>query len=60
MNENEIKQSDKKIAKDVKDGVSDYFKPSGSDWGAKIKGMLGVSDPLQEALDKRKKKYANY
>lgn len=58
--DDETRKKDKEIAKNVKEGVSDYFKPSGSDWGAKIKGMLGVSDPLQEALDKRKKKYANY
>jgi len=60
MDQDDIKKSDKKIAKNVKEGVTDYFKPSGDDWGSKIKGMLGVSDPLQEALDKRKKKYANY
>lgn len=54
----EIKKKDKEISKNVKEGVSDYFKPAGTDWGSKIKGMLGMSDPLEEAIERRKRKYA--
>lgn len=58
MNDNDVKENDKKIAKNVKEGVGDYFKPAGDDWGSKLKGMLGMDDPLQEAIERRKRKYA--
>lgn len=54
----DVKESDKKIAKNVKEGVGDYFKTSDTNWGSKIKGMLGMEDPLQEAIERRKRKYA--
>lgn len=56
--EDDVKENDKKVAKNVKEGVGSYFQEPGTDWGSKIKGMLGMDDPLQEAIERRKRKYA--
>lgn len=52
------KESDDRIAKNVKEGISSYFPEPGTDWGAKLKAAMGIKDPLQEAIERRKKNYA--